>query len=124
MTDNHNNNRFVLVADDIDNRLLVKRVLEDIGLQVEAVPDGKIEVDCVVNGSPDSVIAQSRKRGVENRQKVFDAVPEREGLTCSTLAKATDLNDKTVKRHLDALIGTGSIEIEGTGRWIRFRRIE
>ena len=70
------------------------------------------------------MIAQSRKRGAENRQKVFDAVPESEGLTCSTLAKATHLNDKTVKRHLDALVGTGSIEIEGTGRWIRYRRVE
>ena len=52
MTDNPNNNRFVLVAENIDNRLLVKRVLEDIGLQVEAVADGKTEVDCIVNDRP------------------------------------------------------------------------
>ena len=48
--------RSVLVADDnADIRRIVRSHLENIGLQVEAVPDGKMAVECVADGSPDLV---------------------------------------------------------------------
>ena len=56
MTEEPKKKRSVLVADDnADIRRIVGTHLENLGLQVETVPDGKMAVEYVEHGSPDLV---------------------------------------------------------------------